>query len=63
SISALESFFLSMSIYVDVQKRVQEQLDRVAGPRCLPSFGDRPHLPYIEGVIHEVYRWNPAASL
>ncbi|EMD31245.1 hypothetical protein CERSUDRAFT_100592 [Gelatoporia subvermispora B] len=63
SVSAIESFFLSMSVCPDVQRRAQEELERVVGPNRLPNSGDRPHLPYIEAVIREIYRWNPVAPL
>jgi len=52
-----------MSIYPEAQRRAQEELDRVIGPTRLPNFGDRLHLPYIEAIMREVYRWNPVAPL
>ncbi|OCH84102.1 cytochrome P450 [Obba rivulosa] len=63
TVSAIESFFLSMTLYPDVQRRAQDELDRVVGRTRLPNFGDRSHLPFIEALIREVYRWNPVSPL
>ena len=32
-------------------QKAQEQLDNIVGPDRLPSFADRPRLPYIEAVM------------
>ncbi|EMD33312.1 hypothetical protein CERSUDRAFT_142250 [Gelatoporia subvermispora B] len=59
--SAIESFFLAMSLHPDVQHRAHEELDRVVGTTRVPDIDDRSHLPYIEALLREVYRWNPVA--
>ncbi|KAG1815024.1 cytochrome P450 [Suillus subaureus] len=41
-------------------KKAQAEIDAVAGPDRLPSFADRPSLPYIEALAQEVLRWNVA---
>ncbi|KAJ7825773.1 cytochrome P450 [Mycena olivaceomarginata] len=61
--SAIESFFLAMSLYPDIQSKAQEELDRVVGPDRLPSFTDRASLPYLNAVVSEVHRWNPVTPL
>ncbi|KAH8108808.1 cytochrome P450 [Phellopilus nigrolimitatus] len=63
TISVLSSFFLAMLLHPDVQRKAHEELDRVVGQDCLPTFKDREQLPYIEAIIKEVLRWNPAAPL
>ncbi|KAL4733293.1 cytochrome P450 [Aspergillus similis] len=50
TISTITSFFLAMVLYSDVQKRAQEELDRVVGRGRLPGFADRDRLPYINAV-------------
>ncbi|KAI0357497.1 cytochrome P450 [Trametes cingulata] len=55
--STLQSFFLAMSLYPDVQKRAQEELDAVVGPNRLPDHGDRDALPYVNALIKESLRW------
>ena len=49
-----------MVVHSDVQKRVQEEIDRVVGNDRLPDFSDREKLPYTTAVLKEVLRWHPA---
>lgn len=52
-----------MATHPEVQKRAQEELDRVVGSSRLPAFEDRDQLPYIEAIYREVLRWQPPLSL
>ena len=52
-----------MTLYPEVQKRGQDEIDAVIGPDRLPSFEDRPNLPYVEAIVKEVLRWNPVGPL
>ncbi|GJE86534.1 cytochrome P450 [Phanerochaete sordida] len=63
TVSAIDSFFLAMTLYPDVQRRAQAEIDAVVGPQRLPISADRANLPYIEALIKEVLRWNPVAPL
>ena len=47
-----------MTIYPDVQKKAQAEIDAVVGPNRLPDFQDRSSLPYINAVVKEASRWN-----
>jgi len=47
---------LYMVRYPQVQKKVQEELDRVVGRNRSPTLQDRSSLPYTEAVIMEVQR-------
>lgn len=58
TVSAVYSFFLAMTLFPDVQKRAQAEIDAVVGPGRLPSFADRSSLPYTEALVKEVLRWN-----
>ncbi|KAG2360788.1 cytochrome P450 [Suillus spraguei] len=58
TISAIYSLFLAMTLFPDVQKKAQAEIDAVVGPDRLPSFADRDSLPYIEALVKEVMRWN-----
>ncbi|KAF8498600.1 cytochrome P450 [Russula emetica] len=40
-----------------VQRRAQAELDVVVGRDRLPTFDDRPRLPYIEALCKELMRW------
>jgi cytochrome P450 len=57
------SFFLAASLYPDVQKQAQEELDAVTGRERLPTFEDRSRLPFVDAVCKEVLRWKPVVPL
>lgn len=40
-------------------RRCQAEVDRVVGRDRLPTFEDRPFLPYVDWVVWECLRWNP----
>ncbi|KAJ7671882.1 cytochrome P450 [Mycena rosella] len=63
SVSAIGSIFVALSLYPEVQKQAQEELDRVVGPDRLPSFKDQPNLPYLNAVVMEIHRWKPVNPL
>ncbi|KAG1847833.1 cytochrome P450 [Suillus subalutaceus] len=58
TVSATYSFFLAMTLFPDVQKKAQAEIDAVVGPDRLPTFADRDSLPYTEALVKEVLRWN-----
>ncbi|KAG2139993.1 cytochrome P450 [Suillus cothurnatus] len=58
TVSSVYSFFLAMTLFHDVQKKAQAEIDAVVGPDRLPSFADRGSLPYTEALAKEVLRWN-----
>ncbi|KAJ3762601.1 cytochrome P450 [Lentinula raphanica] len=60
SLSALTSFFLAMALNPDKQRKAQAEIDRVVGFGNRPTFGHRSNLQYVESLIKEVYRLNPA---
>jgi cytochrome P450 len=52
---------LALVLYPDVQKKAQEEIDKVIGPHRLPDFEDRHSLPFVEALYREVLRWHPLA--
>jgi len=52
-----------MLLHPEAQKRAQDELDRVLGTTCLPTFDDRSRLPYVDAVIAETLRWEPVVPL
>lgn len=48
---------------VQVQRRIQEELDRQLGLDRPPHLSDRGRLPYLEATIREVLRIRPVAPL
>ncbi|PVG03918.1 cytochrome P450 [Serendipita vermifera] len=63
TVSALTTFVLAMVLYPEVQRKAQEEIDRVIGTDRLPLMKDRPQLPYVEALFKEVLRWHPIAPL
>ena len=57
STSAAQSFMIAMSLFPDVQRKAQEELDRVVGSDRLPEFGDLGDLLYIQAISLEAMRW------
>ena len=57
--AAIASFLLFMVHNPNVVKRAQSEIDEVIGSERLPTYEDRPKLPYLECVMKEVYRFNP----
>ncbi|KAG2037858.1 cytochrome P450 [Suillus americanus] len=58
TVSAIYSLFLAMTLFPDVQKKAQAEIDAVVGFDRLPSFADRDSLPYTDALVKEVLRWN-----
>ncbi|KAJ6007266.1 hypothetical protein N7540_011242 [Penicillium herquei] len=63
TVCSIEAFFLAMTLYPEVQRKAQDEIDRVVGVGRLPKMADRPSLPYIEAVVKETLRWHPVAPM
>ncbi|KAJ7586754.1 cytochrome P450, partial [Mycena floridula] len=63
TVGTLQSVFLAMCLFPEVLKRAQAELDDVVGDQRLPTFDDRPLLPYINALMKEATRWMPVAPL
>ena len=61
--SSVQTLFLAMTLYPEVQKKAQAEIDAVVGPNRLPDFEDRPSLPYINSIVKESLRWHLVAPL
>jgi hypothetical protein len=57
TVSSMSFFFLALTLFPHVQRRAQAELDAVVGRDRLPTFDDRPRLPYIEALCKELMRW------
>ncbi|KZP19024.1 cytochrome P450 [Athelia psychrophila] len=57
SVSATATFILAMTLYPDVQRRAQTELNAILGKGDLPRFGDEHRLPYLMAVVKECLRW------
>ncbi|KAF8826442.1 hypothetical protein HHX47_DHR5000291 [Lentinula edodes] len=63
TVSAIYAFFLAMTLYPEVARKAQAEIDAVVGNDRLPTFADREHLPYVDAVVKEVFRWNVVTPL
>ncbi len=54
----MQAFFLAMTLYPEIQKKAQAELDAVVGRSRLPEFEDRQSLPYTSAVVKELLRWH-----
>lgn len=52
-----------MSLYPEVLKKAQAELDAVVGPHRLPDFEDRDALVYVNAIIKEALRWHVVTPL
>ncbi|KAI9441768.1 cytochrome P450 [Lactarius indigo] len=55
TVSALQTFFLAMALYPEVQRAAHAEIDAY--------FSDEDKLPYVGAVLKEVLRWHPVAPL
>lgn len=53
---------MAMLRHPEVQRKAQEEIDRVVGPLRMPTFDDYPSLPYMRALVQEVSRWRPVSS-
>lgn len=59
--SLISSIFLALTLHPEMGKRAQREIDAVTAGIRLPSFEDKATLPYIQCIVLEALRWNPAA--
>ena len=52
-----------MTLYPEVQRKAQAEIDRVIGNSRLPVYSDQDELPYLDAVLKEVLRWHPVTPL
>jgi cytochrome P450 len=52
-----------MAMYTDIQKKAQAEIDAVIGCNRLPDLDDLDYLPFIETVVKETLRWQPAIPM
>ena len=63
TVATLQTFFLAMAVYPEVQRTAQGELDKVVGRDRLPELADQEHLPYVRAMCTELLRWLPIAPI
>ncbi|KAG8694201.1 hypothetical protein FRC09_009998 [Ceratobasidium sp. 395] len=70
TVSAVQSFFLAMTLYPDVQAKAQAEIAAYMRQKStsdgqsrmiLPA--DRPNLPYTSALVRELLRWHPILNI
>ncbi|KAG6853456.1 hypothetical protein C0991_004243 [Blastosporella zonata] len=61
--ASVAAFLLAMIHYPDIMRKAQAQIDEVVGRDRVPTFADRPQLPYIRALVKELLRWRPAGPM
>lgn len=56
--ASIYALFLVMTLYPDVARKAQAELDAVVGTDRLPRMSDRENLPYINAITLEIMRWH-----
>ncbi len=59
----MATFVYAMLKHPDIQRRAQEELDRVVECGHLPTLQDEESLPYTTAIVKEVLRWRPVAPI
>jgi cytochrome P450 len=61
--NSVMTFIVAALLHPEIQKIAQEELDAVTMRERLPTFEDRPRLPFVDAICKEVTRWRPIAPL
>ncbi|KAH8107960.1 cytochrome P450 monooxygenase [Cristinia sonorae] len=61
--TVMSIFILAMVREPDVYAKMQAEMEKFVGFERLPDLEDRQHLPYLNAVIKELYRWQPPSPL
>ena len=61
--ATLIGFVQAMTVFPEVQKKAQEEIDRVVGHDRMPTMEDAPNMPTIRGCVKESLRWMPTNIL
>ncbi|KAJ3495243.1 hypothetical protein NLG97_g3532 [Lecanicillium saksenae] len=63
TVCVLSAFILAMTMYPDVQRKAQKEIDTVVGLDRLPGLQDRDQLPYVSAIVKEALRWFPVTPM
>ena len=57
------TLLIACMVHPDAQQRARDEIDSVVGRERLPSFEDRPGLPFVDAMTKEALRWRPLTPL
>nr|XP_009858581.1 cytochrome P450 1A1-like [Ciona intestinalis] len=60
--TTMQWVFVYMMHFKECQRKIHAELDSVIGPGELPHISDRRRLPYLEAVMHEIFRHSTFTS-
>ncbi|ESK89478.1 cytochrome p450 [Moniliophthora roreri MCA 2997] len=63
TMTTLGWMILAMITFPEVQRKAQEELDRVVGRTRIPTLNDMENLPYMRALVKEALRWRPAPPM
>jgi len=63
TVASVMSFFVAALLHPRIQTIAQRELDAVTNRERLPTFEDRPALPFVDAICKELLRWTPAGPL
>ncbi|KAI0643677.1 cytochrome P450 [Trametes meyenii] len=63
TLTAIRHFLLLMQLHPEVAAKARREIDAVVGTDRLPTFSDRPSLPYVDAVMSECLRWGAPVPL
>ncbi|KAJ5555308.1 hypothetical protein N7535_007747, partial [Penicillium sp. DV-2018c] len=61
--STLYAFVQAMLLYPEIQRKAQEEIERVVGSARLPDMDDLADLQYVRAIMKETVRWMPTTIL
>ncbi|KAI1611235.1 cytochrome p450 monooxygenase [Exophiala viscosa] len=61
--STMYAFIQAMMVFPEVQRKAQDEIDRVVGPNRLPDVDDYTNLDYIRCCVKETLRWMPTVIM
>lgn len=57
TVTTITGFILAAIMFPDVQRKAQEEVDRVTGGTRMPVLADREQMPFIDAMVTEALRW------
>ncbi|KAH9853930.1 cytochrome P450 [Lenzites betulinus] len=63
TMTVIRHFLLLMQLHPEVAAKARKEIDSVVETGRLPTFADRPSLPYVDAVMSECLRWGTPVPL